>query len=100
MIKITITSTDIRNMKGLAKASQKPYDLNFQVCWVHTCDRQGNANPYPEKTELMLDKDDKGNVISYPVGDYQLAPSSIQIDRQGNMDLRPVLVGLKTLSKA
>lgn len=96
MIKITIASTDVRNMKGIAKASQKPYDLNFQVAYVHTCDKQGNANPYPEKTELMLDKDEKGSPISYPVGDYTLAPASIQIDRMGNIELRPVLTPLKT----
>lgn len=95
MIKITITSTDIRNMKGISKTSQKPYDLNFQTAYVHTWDKQGHANPYPEKTELMLDKDTNGLPVSYPVGDYTFAPSSIQIDRMGNLDLRPVLTPLK-----
>jgi hypothetical protein len=82
-------------MKGVSKTSGKPYDLNFQTVWVHTVDRQGNQNPYPEKTELMLEKTEMGSAIFHAVGDYTLAPASIQIDRMGNLDLRPVLVPLK-----
>jgi hypothetical protein len=96
MTKITIASSDIRNMKGVGKLSQKPYDLNFQTAYVHTSDKAGHLNPYPEKVELMLEKDSStGAPISYAVGDYVLADSSIYVDRQGNLALRPVLLAAR-----
>jgi hypothetical protein len=98
-IKITIASNDVRNMKGIGKVSQKPYDLNFQTAYVHTVDKSGNSNPYPEKVELMLDKDGNGNVLAYSVGDYDLAPASIYVDRQGNLALRPLLKPFKAIAK-
>jgi hypothetical protein len=101
MVKISITSSDVRNMKGIGKTSLKPYDLNFQTAYVHTCDKSGNANPYPEKVEMMLEKDPaNGAVMSYTVGDYELAPASIYVDRQGNLSLRPLLHKFKALHKA
>jgi hypothetical protein len=100
MIKVTITSTDVRNMKGLGKVSQKPYDLNFQTMYVHTVDKMGNTNPYPEKTEIILDKDpNSGAALFYPAGEYVLSPASIQIDRMGNLDLRPVLYAARNGAK-
>lgn len=90
-IKITVASNDVRNMKGIGKVSLKPYDLNFQTAYVHTVDKQGNANPYPEKIELMLEKDQVGNPLAYSLGDYELAPASIYVDRLGNLALRPLL---------
>lgn len=96
MLKVTIPSTDVRNMTGIGKASLKPYDLNFQTGYVYTADKQGNLNPFPEKIELMLDKNPKtGFVESYPVGDYMLAPASIYVDRGGNLAIRPQLLPIK-----
>ncbi|WP_341676386.1 single-stranded DNA-binding protein [Comamonas thiooxydans] len=92
MIKISVTSTDTRNMRGNGKASGKPYDLYFQTAYVHTFDRNGKLNPYPEKTEIILDKDEQGNPLVYPAGDYILAPSSIEVSRNGDITVRPRLV--------
>ena len=60
MIQVSVTSTEVRNQSGTAKASGKPYSLNFQTVWFHTVDRQGVKNPYPEKAEIILEKNEQG----------------------------------------
>ena len=45
MIKVSVTSTEVRNQSGNAKATNKPYSLNFQTVWFHTHDRNGQPNP-------------------------------------------------------
>ena len=95
MIKVSVTSTEVRNQRGNAKASGKPYDLNFQTVWVHTVDRNGNPNPYPEKTEIILEKNEQGAALFYPAGEYTFAPSSIYVSRTGDLALSPKLVAIK-----
>lgn len=99
-IKVTITSTDVRNQSGTSKTSGKPYNLSFQTMWVHLSDKAGNANPYPEKVETILEKNEAGAALFYPIGEYVLADSSVYIDRQGNWALRPVLVSPKIRTPA
>jgi len=43
MIQVSVTSTEVRSQSGNAKASGKPYSLNFQTVWVHTYDRTGQV---------------------------------------------------------
>lgn len=95
MIQISVKSTDVRNQRGTAKASGKAYDINFQTVWAHTSDRNGNPNPYPEKVEIILDKNEQGAALFYPVGEYTLAPNSIYVDRSGNLSIAPRLLPLK-----
>lgn len=92
MIKVSVTSTEVRNQSGNAKTSGKPYSLNFQEVWVHTSDRKGNPNPYPEKVEIILDKNAEGAALFYPAGDYTLSPNSIYVDRNGSLAIAPRLV--------
>lgn len=95
MIQISVKSTDVRNQRGTGKTSNKPYDLNFQTVYAHTSDRNGNPNPYPEKVEIILEKNDQGAALYYPIGEYTLAPNSIYVDRSGNLSISPRLVALK-----
>lgn len=92
MIKVSVTSTEVRNQSGNSKATGNPYSINFQTVWVHTTDKQGNLNPYPEKVEIILDKNKEGQVLFYPVGDYLLGLNSIYVDRSGNLAVSPKLV--------
>lgn len=92
MIQVSVTSTEVRNQSGNAKASGKPYSLNFQTVWVHTYDKSGNKNPYPEKTEIILEKNEQGAALFYPVGEYTLAPGSFYVDRSGNLAVSPKLI--------
>ena len=95
MIKVSVTSTEVRNQSGNAKATGKPYSLNFQTAYFHTHDRNGNPNPFPEKVEIILDKNEQGAALFYPVGEYTLAPASVYVDRGGNLALSPRLVPFK-----
>ena len=100
MIQVSVTSTEVRNQRGTAKASGKAYDLNFQTVWFHTYDRQGNKNPYPEKSEIILEKNEQGQALFWPVGEYTLAPSSVYVDRSGNLAIAPRLVSIKPKAAA
>lgn len=100
MIRISVTSTEVRNQSGNAKATGKPYSLNFQTVWLHLIDRNGNADPYPTKVEIILDKDKDGAALFYPAGDYQLHPSSIYVDRTGNVAVAPRLLAVQRAPKA
>lgn len=94
MIKISVKSTEVRNRRGKAKVSGKDFDLNFQTVWVHTYDRSGKPSPYPEKTEIILEKNEQGAALFYPEGDYTLAPESFYVSRNGDLALQPKLVKL------
>lgn len=100
MIQVSVTSTEVRNQRGTAKASGKAYDLNFQTVWFHTYDRQGNKNPYPEKSEIILEKNEQGQALFWPIGEYTLAPSSVYVDRSGNLAIAPRLVSIKPKAAA
>lgn len=101
MIRVTVSSTAVREQSGNAKATGKPYHLSFQTVWMHLADRDGNADPYPTKVEIILPRDKQdGAAIFYPVGEYQLAPSSIYVDARGNVAVAPRLVPLRAPAKA
>lgn len=87
MLKVTVASTSIRNMKGIAKASGKPYDMNFQTVYLHTYGKDGQPSPFPEKTEIILEKADDGAVLFHPVGEYTLHPSSVYVGNSGNSEV-------------
>lgn len=94
MIKVQITSTAVRRMQGNAKETGKAYDMSFQDVWLFLTDRDGKADPYPTKYELMLPKDKDGAALYYAEGNYQLHPSSVYIDQKGRLALSPRLVAL------
>jgi len=95
MLKVSVTSTVVRNQSGTGKVSQKPYSLNFQTAWFHTYDRDGTKNPFPEKVEIILDKNSDGAPLFYAAGDYQLHPNSIYVDQNGKLAIQPRLIPLQ-----
>ena len=100
MIRVSVKSTEVRNQSGNAKVTGKPYNLDFQTVWIHTSDRKGNPNPYPEKVEIMLERDQNGAALFYPLGEYTLSPSSIYVGRNGDLSISPRLMPLKAEPKA
>jgi hypothetical protein len=88
MIKIVITSPEVRNMKGVGKTSGKPYDLNFQTAHAFTVDANGTVAEFPDKFEIMLD----AGQAPYARGNYTLSPAAVYVSRDGNLDIRPRLV--------
>ena len=79
MIRISVKSTEVRNQKGAAKATGKPYNMDFQEAYAYTVDRNGVINPFPEKIELTLEHDANGAALFYPVGDYVPSQSSYYV---------------------
>jgi hypothetical protein len=100
MIAVRIASTNVRRMTGNAKVGGKPYDLSFQEGWFFFTDKDGKPEPYPTKVEFILPKDKDGAALFYPEGDYQLHPSSLYVDRTGNVAVAPRLVAIQRAPKA
>ena len=81
MILVTVAQNTVRELKGVAKVSGKPYHLRIQTAYAHTVDKDGNKPPFPEKFEVMLDNDQ----APYAVGSYTLHPSTLYVDRDGRL---------------
>lgn len=91
MINVVVTSPDVRIQEGISKRTGKPYKLGIQTAYFHTLDKNGKPQPFPERSELLLESLPDGSFKSYPVGKYQLHPSSIYVDRAGALALSPRL---------
>ena len=87
MISIVVASPDIRELKGTSKTSNKPYHLRIQTAYAFTQSKDGVLSEFPDKFEITLDAEQS----PYPRGKYTLAAPSIQIDRNGRLEVRPVL---------
>lgn len=96
MIKVSVLSTDVRQLAGVSKSTGKPYSMNFQAAWFHLFDQAGNPNPYPEKTELILKTTKEGLPQFYQKGEYFLADNSFYIDRNGSLSVVPRLLALSS----
>lgn len=91
MLNVTITSDALREMKGIGKASGKPYHLFFQNAYLYTYGPDGKPNELPDKFEIMLDTDSlTGRPASYLPGKYVLHPCSLFVGRDG-LSVKPVL---------
>jgi Helix-destabilising protein len=87
MIKIVVTSPDIREMKGVGKTSGKPYHMRFQTGHAFTVDKDGVVAEFPDKFEIILEADQ----VPYARGSYTLQPSAVFVSREGRLELRPRL---------
>jgi hypothetical protein len=96
MIKIVVTSPEVRNMAGVGKTSGKPYDLNFQTAHAFTVGADGVVAEFPDKFEIILEKGQP----PYARGSYTLSPSAVYVSRDGRLECRPRLIPAPTSSKA
>jgi Helix-destabilising protein len=91
MIKVVITTPEIKELKGTAKATGNPYHLRIQTAHAFTVDKDtGAIVEFPDKFEISLDKEQ----TPYARGTYQLAPSALYVGREGRLEVRPRLVPL------
>jgi len=88
MTKIFVTSPEIREMKGIGKTSGKPYHMRIQTAHAFTVSPDGVLSEFPDKFEIALDE----GQFPYQRGHYTLAPSAIQVDRNGRLEVRPRLI--------
>lgn len=84
MLKVTILKPDLKEIKGTSAAG-KPYHLRIQTAYASTIDDDGVVSEIPEKFEVLLDADQ----AAYPRGIYSLQPSSLTVDRDGRLAVRP-----------
>lgn len=88
MIKIAITSPDIREMKGVSKTSGKPYHMRIQTGHAFTVGQDGAIAEFPDKFEIALEADQ----VPFPRGQYTLSPSAVYVSRDGRLEMRPRLI--------
>jgi len=92
MIKIVITSPEIREMKGIGKTSGKPYHMRIQTAHAYTVNKtDGSVLEFPDKFEIPLEADQ----TPYPRGAYTLAPSALYVSRDGRLECSPRLIAGK-----
>lgn len=84
-IVIEIESTEIKRHSGIAKSTQREYEIVKQRALFF---REGER--FPDKIDVLIDKGDS----PYPVGKYTIHPDSYQIDRFGAVGLRLKLAPL------
>lgn len=92
MLKVTVASPALDHIQGLAKLSGKPYSMFKQTVYYHIVDKNGVEELYPEKGNLLVEKDAVGNGIPYAPGIYFVHPSSFRLDRNGGLEIGTRLV--------
>ena len=96
MIKVSVPGPApvTRNQAGIGKTSGKPYNMDFQTVYLHTVGKDGKTAPFPEKIEIILDKNEQGQPLVYAPGEYLLHPSSVYVGRDGNVAVAPRLAAI------
>lgn len=69
------------------RMSKKQVPYFKQTAWVPLVDRDGVVDPYPTKITFMVSKDQHGNPMPYPVGEYELHPSSFRVGNFGDLEI-------------
>lgn len=90
MLTIAITSPEFREMKGIGKASGKPYHMRIQTAHAFTVTADGVLSEFPDKFEIALDEGQS----PYARGKYHLSDSSVNVSRDGRLEVRPRLVAV------
>lgn len=84
MIRIDVTDTvETVNYKG---KNGQPATLRLQQCYAHVVGLK-----YPVLTKLALWAEDS----PHAVGEYTLAPESIEVDERGRLSLHPKLLRVR-----
>lgn len=96
MIRIIVSKQTVRNLDGVSKTTGKEYHLRIQEAWAYPVDEEGNCDPFPQKFEIMLDRDQP----AYAPGEYTLHPSSVYMSREGKLALSPRLAPVKAKATA
>jgi len=100
MLKITVVSPVAKVITWGDKGERKAGQMRVQEVYLHTIAEDGTPAPFPEKTEIVLNRarvDVHGEITTpeqapYAPGEYQLHPSSVYIDRAGKLGLSLRLV--------
>lgn len=81
MIKIEIKDQAVETRSG--NRNGRDWTMRTQTAWAHTHSRNGNLNAYPERITINLED----GQAPYPIGNYQIAPSSLYVGDFGRLSL-------------
>lgn len=96
MLKIQVETMVVDAKNGTSAKTGKPYSIREQEAWMYGFDREGKPHPHPQRIRLTLDDDQQ----PYPVGTYQLDPSSIYVDRFNQIAIRARLRSVAQVAPA
>lgn len=89
MLKVEITDPAVNVRSGTGPRGA--WQSREQTAWVFLFERNGNPQPHPQRMILRLDESQQG----YPVGKYELDPSSFYLGDFGRLNvfarLKPVV---------
>lgn len=91
-IRIIVKSTVLDPVNVTTRGGQA-MTLRKQTAYAVTVDRNGNVAPYPERIELVLPRE---QAEPYPVGEYQLHPSSFYVGKFSRLECSPRLAPITT----
>ena len=91
MIKVRVTSSDIRNLDGVSKTTGKEYHLRMQTVHGFFISPEGVVPEYPDKFDVFLEKDQS----AYAPGWYTLHPSAVYLNFDGKLSISPRLTPIK-----
>lgn len=86
MIKIEVRSADLRQIPFTYKSGQKAGQagtMHKQEAWAFLVDSDGKPQPYPQRINIEIDVAQKQ--AAWPVGVYQLAPSTVFVGKYGDL---------------
>lgn len=92
MLKVTVASSALDPITGISTKTGKPYSLFKQTVYFHIVDKNGVEELYPEKGNVLVEKDAAGNGLSYPSGTYFVHPSSFKLGAYGGLEIATRLV--------
>lgn len=95
MLKIQVETEMIDTKAGTSAKTGKDYCIREQEAWMFGVGRDGKPQPHPQRIKLTLDDDQKG---PYPIGAYTLDPSSLYVDRFGQIAIRARLKAVAAAS--
>lgn len=91
MYRVQIVDIETRTIEYTDKAGETAA-FTLQTCYIWLVGKNGKPAPYPEKLDVAVERDDKGNPRPpLPPGEYTLAPSSVYVDQRGRLAIQPRL---------
>lgn len=97
MLNVKVLNGEVRKIAGTSSRTNKPYSFRTQEAYISTFDaKTGKLHPYPQRIEIMLGDEQH----PYAVGDYQLSPLSLYVDRDGRLKISPRLEPIRVANPA
>lgn len=96
MLKVQVETAVFDLKQGTSAKTGKPYSIREQEAWLFGYGRDGKPQPHPQKIKLTLDDDQQ----PYEIGMYQIDPSSLYVDRFGQVAIRVRLRAIAQAAKA